>query len=64
MPWLGRAENCGASAVAVLGVVQFLDLVVVPAGATTGGCALLGSTVDTCYASSRVAFGTFYDFPT
>ena len=36
MPWLDCAENCGVSAVAVLvGVVQFLDLVVVPVGATT-----------------------------
>ena len=37
MPWLSRAENCGVSAAAmVLGVVQFLDKVVVPFGATTG----------------------------
>ena len=37
VPWLGRAEKCGVSAVAVLvGVVQFLDKVVVPVGATTG----------------------------
>ena len=34
---VGRAENCGVSAVAVvLGVVQFLDKVVVPVGTTTG----------------------------
>ena len=51
--WLGRAENCGVSAAAVvLGVVQFLDKVVVPVGATTGGRAVLGSTMDTCSASS------------
>ena len=50
VPWLGRAENCGVSAVAVLvGVVQFLDKVVVPFGATTVGRAMLGSTLDTCY---------------
>ena len=42
---VGRAENCGVSAAAVvLGVVQFLDKVVVPVGATTGGRAMLGST--------------------
>ena len=35
--WLGRAENCGVSAVAVLvGLVEFLDKVVVPVGTTTG----------------------------
>ena len=64
VPWLGRAENCGVSAVAVLvGVVQFLDKVVVAVGATTVGCAMLGSTMDTCYASSRVAVGrVVYDF--
>ena len=60
VPWLGRAVNCGVSAVAVLGVVQFLDKVVVPVGATTGGRAMLGSTMDTCYGSSRVAFGRFF----
>ena len=54
--WLGRAENCGVSEVAVLSVVQFLDMVVVPVGATTGGRAMLGSTMDTCCASSGVAF--------
>ena len=38
VPWLGRAENCGVSAVAVLlGVVQFLDKVVV--------CPLLSTTM-------------------
>ena len=47
-----------SSAVAVLvAVVQFLDKVVVPVGATTVGRAMLGSTMDTCSASSRVAFG-------
>ena len=65
VPGLGRAENCGVSAVAVfVGVVQFLDKVVVPPGATIVGRAMLGSTMDTCSASSRVAFGRiFYDFP-
>ena len=65
VPWLGPAENCGVSAVAVLvGVVQFLDKVVVPAGAMIGVRAMLGSTIDTCYASSRVAFGRIvYVFP-
>ena len=59
--WLGRAENCGVSAVAVLvAAVQFLDKVVVPVGATTVGRAMLGSTMDTCTASSRVAFGRFF----
>ena len=54
-------EYCGVSAVAVaLGVVQFLDKVVVPVGATTGGRAMLGSTVDTSSASSRVAFGRIF----
>ena len=39
---VGRAENCGVSAVAVvLGVVQFLDKVVVPVGATTGSAQCL-----------------------
>ena len=39
---VGRAENCGVSAVAVVwGVVQFLDKVVVPVGATTGGAQCL-----------------------
>ena len=39
---MGRAENCGVSAAAmVLGVVQFLDKVVVPFGATTGGAQCL-----------------------
>ena len=39
---VGRAENCGVSAVAVvLGVVQFLDKVVVPVGATTGSAQYL-----------------------
>ena len=39
---VGRAENCGVSTVAVvLGVVQFLDKVVVPVGATTGGAQCL-----------------------
>ena len=47
-----------SSAVAVLvAAVQFLDKVVVPVGATTVGRAMLGSTMDTCSASSRVAFG-------
>ena len=56
--WLGCAENSGVSAVAVLvGVVQLLDKVVVPVGATTVGRAMLGSTMDTCSASSRVVFG-------
>ena len=59
--WLGCAENCGASAVALLvGVVQFLDKVVVPVGATTGCRAMLGSNMDTCPASSRVAFGRIF----
>ena len=50
VPWLCRAEYCGVSAVVVvLGVVQFLDKVVVPVGATTAGRAMLGSTTDTCY---------------
>ena len=43
-----------------LGVVQFLDKVVVPVGATIWGCAMLGSTMDTRSASSRVAFGRFF----
>ena len=61
VPGLGRAENCGVSAVAVfVGVVQFLDKVVVPPGATTVGRAMLGSTMDTCSASSRVAFGRIF----
>ena len=65
MPWLGRAENSGVSAVAVLvGVVHFLDKVVVPVGATTGGRSMLGLTLDTCYASSRVAFGRISRFST
>ena len=34
---VGSCRNCGVSAVAVLGVVQFLDKVVVPVGAMTGG---------------------------
>ena len=39
---VGRAENCGVSAAAVvLGVVQFLDKVVMPVGATTGGAQCL-----------------------
>ena len=39
---VGRAENCGVSAVAVvLGVVQFLDKVVVPVGATSGSAQCL-----------------------
>ena len=39
---VGRAENCGVSAVAVvLSVVQFLDMVVVPVGATTGSALCL-----------------------
>ena len=39
---VGRAENCGVSAVAeVLGVVQFLDKVVVPVAATTGSAQCL-----------------------
>ena len=33
------------------GFVQFLDKVAVPVGATTGGCAMLGSTMDKCSAS-------------
>ena len=33
------------------GFVQFLDKVAVPVGATTGGRAMLGSTMDTCSAS-------------
>ena len=61
VPWLGRTGNCGDSAVAVLGVLQFLDKVVVPAGATTVGRALLGSTLDTCYFPGRF-FGKKYDF--
>ena len=59
---MGRAANCGASAVAVLGVVQFLDKVVVPDGATTVGCAMLGSTLDTCYFPVRLLEDFFYDF--
>ena len=43
---VGRAGNCGVSAVAVLGVVQFLDKVVVPVGAMTGEVAqCFGSTM-------------------
>ena len=42
------------------GFVQFLDKVVVPVGATTGGRAMLSLTMDTCYASSRVAFGRIF----
>ena len=39
---VGHAENCGVSAVAVvLGVVQFLDKVVVPVGATSGSAQCL-----------------------
>ena len=45
-----------------LGVVQFFDKVVVPVGATTAGRAMLGSTMDTCSASSRVAFGRILRF--
>ena len=61
VPWLGRAENCGVSEVAVLvAAVQFLDKVVVPVGATTVGRAMFGSTTDTCSASSRVAFGRIF----
>ena len=48
----------------VLGVVQFLDKVVVPVGATTEARAMLGSTMDTCSASSRVAFGRILLFST
>ena len=48
----------------LVGVVQFLDKVVVPVGATTGGRAMLGSMLDTCYASSRVAFGRISRFST
>ena len=64
VPWLGRADNCGVSAIAVLvAAVQFLDKVVVPVGATTVGRAMVGLTMDTCSASSRVAFGRiFFDF--
>ena len=55
------AQNCGVSAVAVLvGVVQFLDMVVVPVFATTVGCAMLGSTIDICYASSRWLLEVFF----
>ena len=58
---MGRAENCGVSAAAVvLGLVQILDKVVVPIDATTLGRAMLGSTVDTCSASSREAFGRIF----
>ena len=59
---MGRdsAESCGGSAVAVpIGVVRFSDKVVaVPVGATTGGRAMLGLTVDICSVcnSSRLAF--------
>ena len=42
------------------GFVQFLDKVAVPVGATTGGRAMLGSTMDACPASSRVAFGRIF----
>ena len=62
VPWLGRAENCGVSAVAVLaGVVQLLDKVVVPAGATSVGRAMLGSTMDTCSCPGWL-WQNFYDF--
>ena len=55
------AQKTGVSAVAVLvGVVQFLDKVVVPVGATIGGRAMLGSTMETCNASSRVTFGRIF----
>ena len=52
------AQKTVVSAVAVLlAAVQFLDKVVVPVGATTVGRAMLGSTMDTCSSSSRVAYG-------
>ena len=60
VPWLARSENCGVSAVAVLvGVVQFLDKVVVPVGATTVCRAMLGTTMDTCYYPGWF-FGRFF----
>ena len=64
VPCLGRAENCGVSAVAVLvGVVQFQDKAVVPVGATTGAWVrMLGSRVDTYSAS--VQGGLYGRFPT
>ena len=46
----------------LLGVVQFLDKVVVPAGATTVGRAMLGSTMETCYATSRWLLEEFDEF--
>ena len=46
---VGSRRKLWSSAVAVLvGVVQFLDKVVVPVGATTLGRAMHGSTMDTC----------------
>ena len=44
------------------GFVQFLDKVAVPVGATTGGRAMLGSTMDTCPASSRGFWKNFMIF--
>ena len=43
VPWLGRAENCGVSAVTVLvGVVQFVDKVVGVRWCNDLGRAMLG----------------------
>ena len=61
--WLGRAENCGVSAVAVLVcLVEFLDKVVVSVGATTVGRVMLGSTLDTCYYPGWLLGDFCYDF--
>ena len=59
---VGHAENCGVSAVAVvLGVVQFfLGQGRCARWCNVWECAMLGSTVDTCSALSRVAFGRIF----
>ena len=46
----------------LVAAVQFMDKVVVPVGAMTMGRAILGSTMDTCSASSRMAFGRICTF--
>ena len=49
------AQKLWSPAVAVLvGVVQFLDKVVVLVGTTAAGRAMLGSTMDTCYYPGRL----------
>ena len=62
---VGRAENCGVSAVAVvLGVVQFLDKVVVPVGATSGSAQCLVRLWIHMFRFIQGGFWkNFYDFP-